>query len=237
MATIVCMKWGAKYGPEYVRRLRAMVRRQLSRPHHFICYTDDGAGLARDGIEVRALPNVVFPPGPERGWLKLGIFSPEADLSGPTLFLDLDLVLVKPIDPFFEYPGRFCIIRDWLRGDRGVGNSSVFRFEGGQNEQILRRFESDPSAVMRQVRNEQEYLSQAAAPVSFWPDTWCRSFKRHCLHPFPSCYWRTPSQPAEVKIVVFHGFPKPEEAVRGATSHFGLRHAKPTPWIADHWRE
>lgn len=236
MATIVCMKWGTKYGPEYVRRLRAMVRRQLAQAHRFVCFTDDPTGLG-DDIEVRPLPAVKFPQGPERGWMKLGVFSPDAGLSGPTLFLDLDIVLVSPVDAFFEHPGRFCIIRDWLRGDRGVGNSSVFRFDGGRSEEILRRFEADPLAVMERVRNEQEYLSEAAAPVTFWPDTWCRSFKRHCLPPFPRCYWQTPRQPDAVKIVVFHGFPKPEEAVRGATTKFGLRHARPTPWIADHWRE
>jgi len=236
MATIVCMKWGTKYGPEYVRRLRAMVQRQLVRPHRFVCFTDQAAGLG-DGVEVRPLPAVKFPPGPERGWLKLGVFSPEAGLSGPTLFLDLDLVVMGPLDPFFEHPGKFCIIRDWLRGDRGVGNSSVFRFEGGQYENILRQFEADPAAVMGRVRNEQEYLSEAAAPVTFWPGTWCFSFKRHCLPKFPRCYWQTPQAPADAKIVVFHGFPKPEEAVRGASHKFGLRHTKPTPWIATHWRE
>lgn len=237
MATIVCMKWGTKYGPEYVRRLRAMVRRHLARPHQFICFTDNATGLEDDSIEVRPLPEVKFPPGPERGWMKLGVFSPAAELADPTLFLDLDLVVLSSLDGFFEHPGSFCIIRDWLRGERGVGNSSVFRFQGGSHEAILRRFEADPEAVMRRVRNEQEYLSESAAPVTFWPDAWCRSFKRHCLPPFPKCYWQTPRQPPEVKIVVFHGFPKPEEAVRGATTKFGLRHTRPTPWIAEHWRE
>ncbi len=236
MATVVCMKWGTKYGPEYVRRLRAMAHRQILVPHRFICFTDDGSGLG-DAVEVRPLPVVKFPPGPERGWMKLGVFSPAAQLTGPTLFLDLDLVLVGSIDAFFQHPGNFCIIRDWLRGDRGVGNSSVFRFEGGQHESILRQFEADPQAVMGRVRNEQEYLSESAKPLTFWPEIWCRSFKRHCLSRFPGCYWRTPQQPRDVKIVVFHGFPKPEEAVRGATTKFGLRHARPTPWIAEHWRE
>ncbi|HAU58261.1 MAG TPA: glycosyltransferase, partial [Comamonadaceae bacterium] len=27
---VICMKWGTKYGPEYVNRLYAMVRRHLS---------------------------------------------------------------------------------------------------------------------------------------------------------------------------------------------------------------
>jgi hypothetical protein len=33
MATILCMKWGKKYGPEYVNRLHSMVSR------HPVSYT------------------------------------------------------------------------------------------------------------------------------------------------------------------------------------------------------
>ena len=31
--TILCMKWGSKYGPEYINRLYAMVRRHLRGEH------------------------------------------------------------------------------------------------------------------------------------------------------------------------------------------------------------
>ena len=39
---ILCMKWGTKYGPEYVNRLYAMVRRHLSGDFNFVCLTDGG---------------------------------------------------------------------------------------------------------------------------------------------------------------------------------------------------
>ena len=45
MATILCMKWGKKYGPEYVNRLHSMVSRHLTIPHRFVCLTDDKTGL------------------------------------------------------------------------------------------------------------------------------------------------------------------------------------------------
>jgi hypothetical protein len=31
LRNVICMKWGTKYGPEYVNRLYAMVRRHLTR--------------------------------------------------------------------------------------------------------------------------------------------------------------------------------------------------------------
>ncbi|MFM8903690.1 MAG: glycosyltransferase, partial [Verrucomicrobiota bacterium] len=68
MATILCMKWGTKYGPEYVNRLRSMVRRHLRMPHRFVCLTDSSAGLDPD-IECFPIPSLELPAGaPERGW-------------------------------------------------------------------------------------------------------------------------------------------------------------------------
>lgn len=48
----VCLKWGTKYGPEYVNRLFQSIRRFYNKPHSFLCYTDDARGF-RSEIEVR----------------------------------------------------------------------------------------------------------------------------------------------------------------------------------------
>ena len=39
--TVLCVKFGNKYGPEYVERLRNMVSRHMTRPYEFACLTDD----------------------------------------------------------------------------------------------------------------------------------------------------------------------------------------------------
>ena len=40
VANIVCMKWGNAYGADYVNRLYNMVKRNMTRPFRFICFTD-----------------------------------------------------------------------------------------------------------------------------------------------------------------------------------------------------
>jgi hypothetical protein len=105
---VLCMKWGTKYGPEYVNRLYAMVRRHLSGEFNFVCLTDDGTGIRP---EVQCLPipplNLHLAPGQRDGaWKKLTTF--EADLHGlrgTALFLDVDVVVVGSLDAFFEQPG------------------------------------------------------------------------------------------------------------------------------------
>lgn len=47
LLTVACVRWGDKYGPEYVERLAAGVRRYLRRSHRFVCYTDDVEALRR----------------------------------------------------------------------------------------------------------------------------------------------------------------------------------------------
>ena len=232
------MKWGTKYGPDYVNNLRAMVRRHLTLPHRLICFTDDGRGLEA-GIEVMPLPAMDLAAGKERGWRKLSTFTaPLADLKGPVLFLDVDILIVGSLDCFFDHPGRFCIIRDWAKPWRGTGNSSVYRFEANAHPDLLAHFLAQADQVKREVRNEQEYLTREIhrqEMLTFWPGEWCVSFKYHCLPRFPLNFFRTPRLPTNARVVVFHGHPLPEEAIAGRNRNL-LRRPRPTPWIADHWR-
>ena len=101
---IICMKWGEKYDSSYVNILYNMVKRNLNRPFRFVCFTDNKSGLS-SSIESFELPSLNLPEGiPERGWMKLSTFASNLhDLSGSTLFLDLDLVIVDNIDAFFDH--------------------------------------------------------------------------------------------------------------------------------------
>jgi hypothetical protein len=227
-----------KYGPEYVNTLRAMLSRNLVRPHRLICFTDDGTGIG-PGVEIKPLPAMDLPPGKERGWRKLSTFAaPLMDLAGPTLFLDLDIVITGSMDCFFEHPGEFCIIHDWAKPWRITGNSSVYRFEAGAHPEILEYFLRNIDAVKSEVRNEQEYLTREMhrrGILTYWPKDWCVSFKHSCLPVFPVNLFKTPVLPPLAKVVVFHGNPNPPEAVVGKGK--GLyRYVKPTPWVAEYWR-
>ena len=65
MYTVACMKWGDKYGPEYVNRLYNMVERNTTLPFKFICFTDNADGLLPE-VSVRPLPDMPLPPDKER---------------------------------------------------------------------------------------------------------------------------------------------------------------------------
>ena len=235
MWNVICIKWGNKFGPSYVNRLYKMVDKNMTKPYRFVCFTDNGSGLV-DGIEVRDLPPFEENKNiPDRGWRKLSLFNEKlADLEGTTLFLDLDVVIKKDLTPFFEAEGDFLIVKDWDFPNDIIGNSSVFRFEIGKYPDVLENFYKLGNSICDTYRNEQAYLSyemQKKGILKYWDKSWCVSFKRHCLWSFPVNFFRVPKEPEDVKILVFHGRPTPEQAYKGYWGKGGFRYVKPTKWL------
>ena len=243
---ILCMKWGTKYGPEYVNRLYGMVRRHLSGDFSFICLTDDATGVRPEVCCLLIPPlNLNLKPGQRDGaWKKLTTF--EADLHGlrgTALFLDLDVVVVGNLDDFFTQPGEFLIIRDyprfWRTGTRIIGNSSVYRFELGAHADVLANFRAHIEQAQRDHRNEQVYLSHFLhdqGKLGYWPAAWCPSFKYHCIPAWPSNWWREPFIPEGARIVIFHGEVNPPDALAGKRNK-RFAHIEPARWIAEYWKE
>lgn len=246
---ILCLKWGTRYGAHYVNILHRSVRRHLKRPFLFHCCTEDATGL---DPEVNVIPFPADPGMPEkRGWpdimVKLLVTKDGfGGLVGPTLFLDLDVAIMDDMSPFFDFqPGKNCIIHNWVEPHKTIfrkrphiGNSSVFRFEAGKSGYIADAFLADiPYAIRKELfTTEQAFLTHAMKEVHWWPESWCRSYKRHCRPTFPLNLLVAPKPPADCKILVFHGRPDPDEALKGFKGRKMHHHIKPAPWIADYWR-
>jgi hypothetical protein len=59
---VLCVRFGSRYGREYVERLRNMVARHLTVPYEFVCLTDDSTPI--DGVRSIVQPH----GGYQRGW-------------------------------------------------------------------------------------------------------------------------------------------------------------------------
>lgn len=235
---IICIKWGNKFNSEYVNRLFEMVNNNISKPYRFVCFTDDSAGI-NNNIEVKPLPEFVENFDiPDRGWRKLSLFNETlADLHGEALFLDLDVIVMGSLEPFFEVEGEFFIVKDWDFSNGRIGNSSVFRFEIGKYPEILENYYRFGAKISEIYRNEQAYLSDEMLKkgvLNFWNKDWCVSFKRHCLYPFPLIFFKTAKIPDNAKILVFHGRPTPEQAYSGYWGKGGFRYIKPVKWLENY---
>lgn len=251
---ILTMKWGTIYGAEDVNRLYRQVRRHLARPHRFICFTDDAEGID-PGVEALPLPELGLPPGSgDTRWRKLALF--RRDLGGfagmTALFLDLDLVVVDDLAPFFDLPGNFFIIRDDdlfrakpLRKvnparDRflhSVGNSSVFRYEVGAHGYVLDAYLADPWMAAQNYEHEQQFLSaelDKRRTLTYWPKGWCVSFKNDCVPRNFLSYFSDPRLPVGARIVLFAGAPKMKDVFAGR-GHKWYRRIGEIGWLREAW--
>ena len=247
---VICLKWGTRYPAAYTNTLYRSVKKHLHRPFRFVCVTDDPTGLD-EGIDAQP-----FPPTPgyktEKAWP--GIFSKLAitqdgfaNLKGPTLFLDVDVVIMDDIDCFFDYkPGENCIIHNWIEWHKTlfrkrpeIGNSSIYRFEAGKSGYIYDTFirEFDRAHDKTQFPTEQAFLTYAMKQkgVNWWPYDWAQSYKRCCRPIFPLNLFVAP-KPPKTKILVFHGNPDPDQAVVGFDDGKAHHKTLPAPWIEDYWK-
>jgi len=264
---VVCISWGKKYGAPYVNRLYAMVARNITPPFGFTCFTDDADGF-NPAIRAEPLPplDVVMPTGTKGIWPKARLWGPRlGDLTGPVLFMDLDLVVVGPLDDFFSYgaPDEVILARNPNTPMERLGQTSLFRFPVGKLLPLQERFLADPQAVADTFRFEQRYVTrEAPGGVRFWPSPWVRHFRVHCVRTFPLNYALPPRLPRGARVVIFPGGLLPPHAIAGhwtggyrpgtPAQHLRrlfaadrpdpplryLRHYMlPTPWVAEAWRE
>ena len=249
------MKWGDRYPANYVNLLAEKVAHNLSHRHRFVCFTDNGEGLA-PAVEVRPMPRPPLARSAwNRGiWPKLCLFCGTHFPAGTRiLYLDLDVMILGALDPLVERinEGGLWIIREWnptlvrllplaLRPDRG-GNSSVVGWLAGTQEHIYRTFCTDPEAALKGWRNDQQFITAHAQGLRYWPYRWCASFKRHCVHYGPiNRLLGGPRKPGWCTILVFHGKPDPADLIGedpgyrwGSRRRYGYG---PVCWVKQYWQ-
>jgi hypothetical protein len=111
MLTVACVfvRGEYPYTLDYVVRLERMVRRHLARPFRFVCLTDRADVVREAGIEALPITPMVVP---HAFWHKVRLFDPSIGLTGRVLYLDLDSLIVAPLDPIVDAPGQFTCAAD-----------------------------------------------------------------------------------------------------------------------------
>ena len=164
MKNVVCIKWGEKFGVEYVNKLYNAVQRNLSLKHRFICLTDDAEGIVA-GVETFDIPRADL----KICWNKLALFDRGIhNIEGQILFLDLDVVIVKPIDDLFLFQpeSKFVSIKEWVSVDYALPdmtpfNASAMRFDVGAYPFIVEDFYKERDVTLI----EEIFFDEAASKL------------------------------------------------------------------------
>ena len=99
MLNFACVYYGDKYTFKYVENLYNMVKRNCTIPHRFICFTDNTVIHKQRNLKDKDIDFRQFKRHDFNGWFnKLQLFSPDSNLEGNTLYMDLDVVIMKNID-------------------------------------------------------------------------------------------------------------------------------------------
>ena len=183
---IICIKWGTKFGPEFVNRLHGMIARNITPPFRLYCFTDDGAGLHPD-IAVRPLPEFDYQaPVNTRGkWPKSRLWGDLGDVTGVVLFLDLDVIVTGSLDDFFSFgePDDTVVGLNPNTPLEKMGQTSVYRMRVGRLKPLQDIFRADPQAnPLKTPSGKIEIYSERIAsfqyadcpPHPMWlePDEW-----------------------------------------------------------------
>ena len=228
MLNFACVYYGDKYTFPYVKNLHNMVERNLTIPHKFICFTDNTVIHRRKEFKTTNIEFRQFKRHDFQGWFnKLQLFSPDSGLEGDTLYMDLDVVIMKNIDSLATIgeSKNFVGMNDF-NPTSGLFNSSIMRFNNKYHskliwEQYLKRrsecskFHCDQEIISLLIKSHEDTIS--------FPDEWTQSYK--WLNRKGERYHTTKmtyEQDLNAKVCVFHGSPNPAESTQ--------------KWVQDLWK-
>lgn len=231
---IVCLKWGTKFGPEYVNNLYNGIARNTSVEFSFHCLTDDATGLT-DKIITHDLPYAVL----DGWWNKLYLFSNELQLTkGEKIFyVDLDTVITGNLDDIINHDCKhITVLRDFYTGlaKSVVGNDNVgsglMSWYHGDYTFIWDSFIENPEIAIESVHphGDQKWIQNCISDRIYWQDVVPNqvvSFKVHCKEGLPD----------DARIICYHGKPSIPESITNYTKDW-IWNLTPAPWIGDYWK-
>lgn len=206
MRIFTVLRSGGEYTPAHVRALQKQIA-QFAPLEEFVCLSD----VAIPGVEVIPLEHNW--PG---WWSKQELYRP--DIAGNILYLDLDTVIVGPLDDIVKTT-KLTMLRDFYRTGVGYPQMLGARKEGlGSGMMFLP--ESDRAAVWKEwVVNPAQFMNQyfRTGDQAFlerhylksadrWQDVVLNqviSYKVHCLNKGQFCI------PYDARVLCFHGQPRP----------------------------
>lgn len=213
---VICWKWKPRKGyrstfnGEAVNVLRNMVKRNYSKPHEFVCITDDPTGIDKD---IRIIPlwqdhsDLINPMGPMNPscYRRLRAFSVEARgiIGERFVSIDLDTVVVGPLDPILDRTEDFLIWGD--THPKTFYNGSFWMMTAGARRQVWDDFDPIRSPLLSKAQghfgSDQGWISYRLGPneVRLGERDGLYSFRVHIAPRGPQ------PLPSNARLIFFHG--------------------------------
>ena len=185
MITVCTWFWGDKYSRDYVTKLKNGVDRHLKQPHQFICFEPDGDET--------------------RGCLcRIRMFDPEWQEGrgfGRLVCIDLDSIIVGPLDPLFDRPEPFVIAAGLNMRNLCPFNCSLMMLRMGAHPEVW-------TDLKDWAGDDQEWLAHKLPNAATW------TF-RDGIYGYAKPGWRSrgAGYPDDARIVTFAGASDPSQFI------------------------
>lgn len=193
MIDIVTMRYGTKYGPEYLQRWAAGVKRNLTLPYRLVCMTDDPHVYDPD-------VHVILTEDLGGWWNHLWAFS--GWTANRQLLIDLDDVIVGSLDDLASYDGPHALNSDVYQPENVDGGCQLIPAVAAFD--LYFQFVKNRHAYRRCFYSDKQYyqsrINHAPRIQDLFPGHWV-SYKVHCREGLPE----------GARVVGCHGTPKPHE--------------------------
>ena len=227
MITITCVFWGNKFSLDYVHNLKAMIARNTTVEHEFVCFSDR---------EIDGIKTIILPKGMNGWWNKIYLFSKDNGLSGRVINFDLDTIIVGNIDWLLKWDGAIMGIEDLGASNphqphlKNKFQSPILNFDHAKNYSIWDYYKKNQQAVEKKIRGDGEYL-EAVLPHNYrtllqneFPNK-LASYKYHVY----------PNRPnKDLSIICFHGRPSIVEAINTSVIT-PMRTYNKQEWVKEYW--
>lgn len=225
MIDIVCLKWGTKFGPEYVNNLYSGIKRNTTVPFKFHCFTEDSTDLIEDVI-IQELPDL----GVDGWWNKIYLFNDQLPFEPGSriMFFDLDTIITGNIDHILNYEcGHMVGLTNFYRGSfatglimwrHGVMSRAWDTFKMNPRQHINSTTDGDQEYTGRHLPENIEYFQ------TLFPDQ-IFSYKQSCSDGLPE----------DARIVCYHGTPSIEDSFTRYVENYDGQWF-PQEWPKEYWR-
>lgn len=218
MISLSIVRTGTKYGPEYVDRLIAGVRRHLKIGG--ITLLTDCPDILPEGRATDGVPVGVVNVGPlslPGWWAKMALLNPEMRGPGRNLYIDLDTVIVGDLNPIFRMtPPRFITCSSFARAAGNLNwpcryGSCVMLFPEGWGMPLWLQFLARRDELMKLPHGDQQAFERLIPDAdlfqSFLSPRFFLNYRELRAHP---------DQPPEgTSMVIFGGRNKPHNCSVG----------------------
>lgn len=213
---VVCVLWGSAYPANSVTSLFHQVSKNIGVDFSFHIFTEEERQIDSSFHKHSLQPLEVGAPW----WHKISVFDPQR-LSGPTLYLDLDLVIARDLTWITHLPTDYLwAIKDYryLWDSSWMGyNSSVMWFDPQRCSDLYTQFNKNKEWFISRYRGDQDYITASISESGrrFFPESQMPSWRWQCWQggwDHATQKFRQPGLPTnthDASIVVFHGQPKP----------------------------